>query len=118
MYKCRYLLSDKAEVQISEESKINCAKEKENGPLVGKTMGPVFGDPRDGMFINHLENGMTIIKAPYISLQDKLKSTIRAKRSHLVKKRVLVAAKPHIIRFQLLPHAPYLVPNNTFFIQI
>lgn len=86
----------------------------------GKVMATVFWDAHGIIFIDYLQKGKTITGLYYSALLDRLDNEIKEKRPHLKKKKVLfhqdnapahkslvVMAKLHELRYELLPHAPY-----------
>jgi histone-lysine N-methyltransferase SETMAR len=96
----------------------------------GKVMATVFWDSRGIILIDYLAKGKTINGQYYAALLDKLKATIKKKRPHLAKKKILfhqdnarvhtcmvAMSKLNELKFELLPHPPYspdLAPSDFF----
>ncbi|XP_011865157.1 PREDICTED: histone-lysine N-methyltransferase SETMAR-like, partial [Vollenhovia emeryi] len=95
-----------------------------------KVVATVFWDSRGIILIDYLAKGETINGQYYAALLDKLKATIKEKRPHLVKKKILfhqdntrvhtcmvAMSKLNELKFELLPHPPYspdLAPSDFF----
>ncbi|KAF8794524.1 Mariner Mos1 transposase like protein [Argiope bruennichi] len=102
----------------SNQNSRNSTKNTKSAPSARKVIATVFWDVKRILPLDYLERGRTINAEYYANLLDKLDSKVKEKRSHLAKmkvifhqdnafvlKTVIVMAKLHELKFEILPHA-------------